>query len=41
MLTWFLDFAKSFDTVDYKKLSNIMPQFGIIKESFKWLKLFE
>jgi len=32
----FLDFAKAFDTVDHKKLLNIMTVFGIVDESLKW-----
>lgn len=36
----FLDFLKAFNTVDYKELLNIIPKFGNVKESFKWLSSY-
>lgn len=36
IIVYFLDFTKAFDTVDNIELLNVMPSFGIVKESLIW-----
>jgi len=36
----FLDFAKALDTVYHKKLLNVIPGLGIVKDSFQWFSSY-
>jgi retron-type reverse transcriptase len=40
VLAVFLDLAKAFDTVDHKKLIDILPGLGIKNESLDWFKSY-
>lgn len=39
-LSYFLELAKAFDTVDHKQLINILPGLGINNQSLEWFKSY-